>query len=256
MSMVVGETTGRYEPDSKYGKPKQSRETTKSHFKLEWEEGTLRLDERLAAWKIEPTPEDRPAGVARKDMRPIHSSDPTIFQHAEYPPATSRPSTASRISDTNKYFIQAVEGIAIDAGVAGDTARTLAIHHVFGSKMKRPPTAPGNIVSGKSQPAKPPPTPRPRTAGSARTGASTPRSEAKSTLPSRYCLPSKKVVQRSQSFDFVRQNKRNAPLTPRFRPPGPPPSTWKMSKFGPAGVERARQRAAERAAKPTPVLPQ
>ena len=162
MSMVVGETTGRYEPDSKYGKPKQSRETTKSHFKLEWEEGTLRLDERLAAWKIEPTPEDRPAGVARKDMRPIHSSDPTIFQHAEYPPATSRPSTASRISDTNKYFIQAVEGIAIDAGVAGDTARTLAIHHVFGSKMKRPPTAPGNIVSGKYQPAKPPPTPRGR----------------------------------------------------------------------------------------------
>jgi len=53
-------------------------------------------------------------------------------------------------------------------------------------------------------------------------------------VPRRTVAPSR-ALQRSQSIDYVRINKRNAALTPRRQPAPAPPNDWKMARFNRVG---------------------
>ena len=99
--------------------------------------------------------------------------------------------------------------------------------------------APHQIMVGK-------PGPRPKTAPaperskppppSAASASTTPRGTV-ATAPVVPRVPlnrvtAAKAMQRSASVDYVRVNKRNAALTPRRVQATPPPSEWKMSRWG------------------------
>ena len=68
-------------------------------------------------------------------------------------------------------------------------------------------------------------------------------------MPLRQVRPASAALARSQSIDYVSVNKRNAPLTPRRVQPPPPPSRWKLSRFGQV---KARVHEPKKEAKPLP----
>lgn len=201
-----------------------------SNFSLEHPQYGLRLEERVAAWRIEPTAGDRAAGLRRKNWRPASASDATILHHHEAPPAPPR-GPRHPYNTANKLYIQEVEAAVAETGVTGDAVRSIVAQHVFGGggDGRRPPSAPRNMLVGKpeSRPSTAPPTPRAPPPTTPRRGA-----PAVPKVPLRQVShTAAKALAASASIDYVRVNRRNAGLTPRRVQPSPRPSEWKMSRW-------------------------
>ena len=226
---------GRFErprPQRGVGRP-----DTASQFTLEHPQRGMLLEERIDAWRIEATNNDRPAGVRKKDYRPsAHTSDPSIFAHKEAPEAPPRPPSAraSHIA-ANMRFVREVENVVSASGIVGHPALTTAVKQAFGGKengLRRPPSAPSQMLVGKPQQSKAPPTPRPATATTARPSTSATARSPQAKVPSRTVSRPASARSSAARIDFMNINKRNAALTPRRVEPAPPPSAWKMARFG------------------------
>ena len=192
------------------------RPATASTLTLEHPQVGLRLEERLAAWRIEPTNDDLPAGVKLVDNRPTFESGSfNLLEWEEPPPAPPR--QKAKLMAKQRRSVQ--------------------------DNPRRPPSAPHQMLVGTPRPGSAQPAPRPQTASRPTTAASAfsgrsgfgdgiggirpPTSSSAARPPTARLVPSRvtghssaHALRRDGSINYVHVNARNAAYTPRRQQTG------------------------------------